>query len=76
MTLYIALFNAKHNIIQVEENSIFTWRQESGDIDESMLINKIKRESSIHFFEMVAGENYPIKEKDITITIKKAEPFS
>lgn len=76
MTLYIALYTAKHSIIQVEENSIFTWRQESGDIDESMLIKKIKRESSVHFFEMIAGENYPIKEEDITVTISKAKPFS
>ena len=76
MTLYIALFSAKHSIIQVEENSIFTWRQESGEIDESMLINKIKRESSAHFFQMIAGDNYEILEKDITVTIKKAEPFS
>ncbi|WP_299431126.1 GTP-binding protein LepA [uncultured Maribacter sp.] len=76
MTLYIAQFTAKHSIIQLEERSIFTWRQESGDIDESMLINKIKRESSVHFFQLIAGANYQINEKDITVTINKAQPFS
>ncbi|WP_298478358.1 GTP-binding protein LepA [uncultured Maribacter sp.] len=76
MTLYIAQFTAKHSIIQLEERSIFTWRQESGDIDESMLINKIKRESSVHFFQLIAGVNYQIEEEDITVTINKAQPFS
>jgi len=76
MRLYIAVFTAKHRIIQQEENSIFTWKQESGEIDETMLLNKIKKESSVHFFRMIAGENYPISEKDISVTIKKAGPFS
>lgn len=76
MTLCIAQFTAKHRIIQVEENSIFIWRQESGEIDTSMLADKIKRESSIHFFTMVAGKNYDIEPNDITVTIWRAEPFS
>ncbi|MBT8305483.1 MAG: GTP-binding protein LepA [Maribacter sp.] len=76
MTLYIAQFTAKHRIIQIEENSIFTWRQESGEIDTALLEDKIKRESSIHFFSMVAGNNYPVDPDDISITIWRAEPFS
>jgi hypothetical protein len=75
MTLYIAQFTAKHRIVQIEENSIFTWRQESGEIDNSMLADKIKRESSMHFFQLVAGKNYEIKPEDISVTIWKAEPF-
>ncbi|MBD0779755.1 GTP-binding protein LepA [Maribacter polysiphoniae] len=76
MTLYIAQFTAKHRIIQVEENSIFMWRQDSGEIDTSMLADKIKRESSVHFFNMVAGKNYKIDLEDITVTIWRAEPFN
>ncbi|MRX64366.1 GTP-binding protein LepA [Maribacter luteus] len=76
MTLYIAQFTAKHRLIQVEENSVFMWRQESGDIDNSMLADKIKRESSIHFFNMIAGKNYNIELEDITVTIWKTEPFN
>lgn len=76
MTLYIAQFTAKHRIIQIEENSIFTWHQESGEIDKTMLMNKIKNESSMHFFRLVAGKNYELNPDDITITIWRAEPFS
>tara|TARA_R110001583_G_scaffold1887_20_gene14387 strand:- start:8361 stop:8594 length:234 start_codon:yes stop_codon:yes gene_type:complete len=76
MTLYIAQFTAKHRLIQVEENSVFMWRQESGDIDNSMLSDKIKRESSIHFFNMIAGKNYNIELEDIKVTIWKTEPFN
>ena len=76
MTLYIAQFTAKHRIVQIEQNSVFTWRQESGEIDTDLLIDKIKRESSIHFFSMVAGKNYQVEPDDITITIWRAEPFS
>ena len=76
MNLYIAQFTAKHRIIQLEQNSVFTWRQESGEIDTSLLEDKIKRESSAHFFKMVAGENYDINPKDITVTVQKTEDFS
>ncbi|EAR02846.1 hypothetical protein [Maribacter sp. HTCC2170] len=76
MTLYIAQFTAKHRIIQIEENSIFTWHQESGEIDTAMLMNKIKNESSIHFFKLVAGKNYEVDPEDISVTIWRAEPFS
>jgi hypothetical protein len=76
MTTYIAQFTAKHRLIQIEQNSIFTWRQEGDEIDKSLLEDKIKRESSIHFYRMVAGGNYEISSKDISITTWKVQPFS
>ncbi|NHF58953.1 GTP-binding protein LepA [Flavobacteriaceae bacterium TP-CH-4] len=76
MTFYIAQFTAKHRVVQVEQNSIFIWKQESGDIDPSLLEDKILRESASHFFQMVAGDNYPIAKEDIAITVWKTEPFS
>lgn len=76
MTLYIAHFTAKHHIIKIEQNSIFTWRQESGEIDTCMLEDKIKRESCVHFYKLVAGENYQVAEDNISVSILKTEPFS
>ncbi|RKN82843.1 GTP-binding protein LepA [Ulvibacterium marinum] len=76
MTTYIAQFTAKHRLIQIEQNSIFTWRQEGGEIDESLLEDKIKRESSIHFYRMVSGGSYEIAAEDISITTWKVQPFS
>ncbi|WP_282160235.1 MULTISPECIES: GTP-binding protein LepA [Ulvibacterium] len=76
MTTYIAQFTAKHRLIQIEQNSIFTWRQEGGEIDESLLEDKIKRESSIHFYRMVSGGSYEISFEDISITTWKVQPFS
>tara|TARA_R110002167_G_scaffold322911_2_gene528765 strand:+ start:949 stop:1182 length:234 start_codon:yes stop_codon:yes gene_type:complete len=76
MITYVAQFTAKHRIIQVEQNSIFTWHQESGDIDSSLLKDKIKRESSVHFYHLVAGENYKIDPSDILVTIWKTMPFT
>ncbi len=76
MTTYIAQFTAKHKIIQVEQNSIFIWHQESGDIDTSLLEDKIKRESAVHFYELMAGNNYPVSLKDITVSVWKTMPFN
>lgn len=76
MTTYIAQFTAKHRLIQIEQNSIFTWRQESGEIDKTLLADKIKRESSMHFYQLLGGKNYPIPEEDISITVWKTMPFS
>jgi hypothetical protein len=76
MTTYIAQFTAKHKIIQVEQNSIFIWHQESGDIDISLLEDKIKRESAVHFYELMAGSNYPISLKDIAVSVWKTTPFN
>jgi len=71
MTTYVAQFVAKHRVIQIEQNSIFTWRQESGEIDESLLADKIKRESSILFYSLVAGSAYEINSDDISINVWK-----
>jgi len=76
MTTYIARFTAKHRIVQVEQQSIFIWQQESGEIDATLLTNKIKRECSQHFFTLVSGENYEIELKDISVSLLKAVPFS
>lgn len=76
MNLYIAQFTAKHRVIQVEQNSIFTWRQESGEIDNTLLEDKIKRESSVHFYKLVAGENYEVAQDDISVSVLKTQPFS
>ena len=76
MTTYIAQFTARHRIIQVEQNSIFIWQQESGAMDASWLEPKIIRESSVHFFEMVAGVGYGISSEDISVTIHKTVPFT
>lgn len=75
MTLYIAQFTAKHRIIQIEQNSVFIWKQESGDIDTSLLEDKIKRESSVHFYNMVGAVNYGIRQEDIAVTVWKTMAF-
>ena len=75
MTTYIAQYRANHRIIQIEEHSCFTWRQESGEIDLEMLSGKIKRETSVHFFQLISGQNYPVTAKDISIEILHTQPF-
>ena len=75
MTTYIAQFTAKHAVILIKQNSIFIWQQESGEIDILLLANKIKRESSLHFFRLVAGDAYNIELNAITVDVKKAVPF-
>ncbi len=76
MNIYIAHFQAKHAILLIEQNAIFTWKQESGEIDTSLLQDKIKRESAKHFFQMVAGDGYSINLGDISICIIKTAVFS
>lgn len=76
MVTYIAQFTAKHRVIQIEQRSVFIWRQESGDIDTSLLKDKIKRESSVHFYYMVAGKDYEVEKDDIDLTVWKTMPFS
>lgn len=73
---YIAHFTAKHREIQIEQHSIFIWQQESREVDKTLLANKIIRESSVHFFRLVTGENYAIEQEDISISVRKALPFS
>ena len=75
MTTYIAQFIAKHRIVQVQQNSVFTWRQEGGEIDESLLADKIKRESALLFYQLVAGRNYPLDLSDIDVTVLKSEIY-
>ena len=76
MTTYIAEFRAVHKLIQIRQHSIFTWQQEGGDIDKDLLEGKIKRESSLHFFKLLAGEAYDVLPDDITVNIGKSGPFS
>ncbi|MCG2461960.1 GTP-binding protein LepA [Flavobacteriaceae bacterium F89] len=75
MTTYIAQFTATHRIVQLEQNSIFTWHQEGGEIDTVLLENKIKRESALHFYRLVAGEYYDVLQNDISVTIWKTMPL-
>ncbi|MDO6516117.1 GTP-binding protein LepA [Zobellia uliginosa] len=77
MTTYIAHFTAGHRIIPTEQNSIFIWQQESGEVDITLLVNKIKRESALHFYSLVA-DNYEgeVQLDDIDITVHETMPFS
>ncbi len=75
MTTYIAEFKAVHSIIQVIQHSVFTWQQEGGEIDPDLLSGKIKRESSLHFYKLLAGKNYPISLEDISVEINKTGSF-
>ncbi|MGB5821126.1 MAG: GTP-binding protein LepA [Saonia sp.] len=76
MTTYITEYKATHKIIQIGEHSCFIWQQEGGEIDMDMLKGKIKRESSVHFFKLVSGGQYPISHDDISVEVIKAEPFN
>ncbi|CAM3425406.1 GTP-binding protein LepA [Zobellia roscoffensis] len=76
MTTYIAHFTAKHNVIPTEQNSIFIWRQESGEVDIKLLEDKIKRESSIHFYGLATDDQVEVKQDDININVFKTMPFS
>jgi len=42
MTTYIAEFRAVHRLIQIVQHSVFTWKQEGGEIDPELLQGKIK----------------------------------
>ena len=76
MTTYIAHFIAKHEQIPTEQNSIFTWQQESGEVDIKLLEDKIKRESALHFYGLVADSNTEVKQDNISIKVIKTMPFS
>ena len=75
MTTYIAHFSAKHRLIQVRQNSVFTWQQESGEVDLMLLAEKIKRESALHFYRVLAGPNVPVPPEDVVVEILKTMPF-
>ena len=76
MTTYIAEFTAVHKIIQIVQHSVFTWRQEGGEIDKDLLEGKIKRESSIHFYNLLAGKEYDVQLEDISVKINKTALFA
>lgn len=76
MTTYIAEFTAVHKIIQIVQHSVFTWRQEGGEIDKELLEGKIKRESSIHFYRLLAGNKHDIQLDDISVEINKTDLFT
>ncbi|MEN8789227.1 MAG: GTP-binding protein LepA [Flavobacteriaceae bacterium] len=76
MTTYIAEFQAVHKIIQIVQHSIFTWQQEGGEVDMDLLQGKIKRESAVYFYKLLAGETYEVLPDDISIEINKTAPFS
>lgn len=75
MTTYIAHFTAAHKIVQVKQNSIFTWQQEGGEVDLELLEGKIKRESSVHFYKLLAGDDFEVALEDIAVHISKTLPF-
>lgn len=76
MTTYIAEFSAVHKLIQITQHSIFTWQQEGGEIDPELLQGKIKRESSVHFYNLLAGEKHNVTLEDISVEITKTAPFN
>lgn len=75
MTTYIAHFTAKHRLIQIRQNSIFTWQQESGAVDKALLADKIRRESALPFYRLVAGPAMAIALEDISVEVHKAQPY-
>ncbi|WP_445383610.1 GTP-binding protein LepA [Robiginitalea sp. IMCC43444] len=75
MTTYIAHFTASHKIILVKQNSVFTWQQEGGEVDLELLEGKIKRESSVHFYKLLALDTFKVAPEDIQVDIRKTQPF-
>ena len=75
MTTYIAEFRASHKIIQIEQHSCFTWHQEGGEIDMELLGGKITRESSVHFFKLLAGGQYSVSPEDISVEVVQTDFF-
>ena len=76
MTTYIAEFRAVHKLIQIIQHSVFTWKQEGGEIDSDLLQDKIKRESAVHFYKLMAGEHFEVSLDDISVEITKTAPFN
>ena len=75
MTTYIAEFEATHKTIQIKQHSVFTWQQEGGEIDAELLKGKIKRESSVHFYRLLAGQAFEVEPDDIEVAVNKTGPF-
>ncbi len=42
----------------------------------SLLIDKIKRESVMHFYKLIVGAGYKVLSDDISVTVQKTMPFS
>ena len=76
MTTYIAEFRAVHKLIKIIQHSVFTWKQEGGEIDSDLLQGKIKRESAVHFYKLMAGEHFEVSLDDISVEITKTAPFN
>ena len=76
MTTYIAQFHAVHNSIAIAQQSCFIWRQDGGEIDNHLLAEKIKRESSIHFYQMLIDGQKEINFDDITVRVWSTETFT
>lgn len=76
MTTYIAEFKAAHKTIKILQHSVFTWQQEGGEIDPELLQGKIKRESSVHFYNLLAGDSCNVALEDISVEISKTAPFN
>lgn len=76
MTTYIALFEASHKIIQTVQRSCFIWQQARGDVDEDLLKGKIARESSQHYYQLLAGNKHDIRLQDIEVVISRVEVFN
>ncbi len=75
MTTYIAHFSAQHRLITVRQQSVFIWQQGGGEIDEELLAEKIKKESAVHFYRMIAGRQPAMELEDIEVRIEKVQPF-
>ncbi|MDG1571532.1 GTP-binding protein LepA [Robiginitalea sp. M366] len=75
MTTYIAHFTASHRIVQVQQNSIFVWQQESGEVDLELLSEKIRREAATPFFRLLAGQEFPLTEADMQVKVHRTEPY-
>lgn len=75
MMTYIALYKAKNKATKAIERSCFTWQQESGDIDTELLTQKIKRERSLHYFNLASNDDEQVLLDDIVVTIEKTDVF-
>ncbi|MDC0008204.1 GTP-binding protein LepA [bacterium] len=76
MTTYIAQFHAVHKLIDIAQQSCFIWRQESGEIDNHLLEEKIKRESSIHYYHMLVDWDGEIDPNDISVKVWNTDTFT
>jgi len=76
MITYIAQFHAVHKRIDIAQQSCFIWRQEGGEIDSFLLEEKIKRESSMHFYQMLIDWEGEINSDDITVKVWSTETFT